>query len=101
VAALAIPGTSVAQQEDRTAGARLEDRFREQASPRPEWVAPISSALIPGSGQLIQGRSRGLVYIIAEVLFLQRFVSHWSEARREEDRYKEIAFRVARGGYAP
>ena len=68
---------------------------------RPEWLAPVSSAILPGMGQLLRHRDRGVVYLVAEAFFLQRFVAHRTEARREEDRYKALAFQVARGPFAP
>lgn len=42
-----------------------------------------------------------MVYLIAEMFFFQRFVSQWSQAQRDEARYLDLAFRVARANYAP
>lgn len=68
---------------------------------RPAWLPTISSAVIPGSGQLIKKQDRGVVYLIADVLFLQRFVSQWTRAQRDEERYRDLAFRVARADFSP
>jgi hypothetical protein len=73
----------------------------QQTARRPDWVPPLASALIPGSGQLIKKQDRGVIYLIADVLFLQRFVSQWAQAQRDEARYRDLAFRVARASYSP
>lgn len=97
---MALPAAGVAQQPDRLSGIRLAG-LQSRAAPHPEWLAPVSSAVLPGSGQLLRHRNRGVVYLVAEAFFLQRFIAHWSEARREEDRYRNLAFRVARGTFSP
>jgi hypothetical protein len=65
------------------------------------WIAPVASALIPGAGQLLRGEDRGAVYFIAEAFLAQRFVSLWTDARHEEERYHEIALKVARAPFGP
>jgi hypothetical protein len=63
------------------------------------WFAPIASALIPGTGQLLRHEDRGALYVVAEVFLLQRFLSMWSAAHREEDRYRDLALKVARAQF--
>ncbi|GBD33398.1 MAG: hypothetical protein KatS3mg081_0414 [Gemmatimonadales bacterium] len=65
------------------------------------WIRPLSSAAIPGSGQLLGGRDRGAVYLIAEAFFIARFVAEQREGTREEQRYKDLAFQVARKPFNP
>ena len=65
------------------------------------WMAPIASAIIPGTGQLLRGEDRGAIYLIAEAFLLHRFVSLWTDAHRNEDQYRELALRIARAAYDP
>lgn len=65
------------------------------------WVRPIASLLVPGAGQLLGGRARGAVYLVAEALLITRTLSLDSEGRREQDRYRELAWVVARGQFQP
>ncbi len=65
------------------------------------WVRPVSSALVPGSGQLLAGQDRGAIYVVAETFFLARFLSLRGEGRRERDRFQELAFTVARASFRP
>lgn len=105
--AVALPLLSVS--EIQAQAADPQSRFRNpvlpstliHGSPRPEWLSTLSSALIPGSGQLLRHQDRGVVYLIAEAFFLQRFVSLWTKGQRDETRYRQLAFRVARANYSP
>jgi len=65
------------------------------------WLRPLSSATIPGTGQLLGGRDRGAVYLIAEAFFLARFLGEQREGKRAEARYKDLAFQVARKPFNP
>jgi hypothetical protein len=65
------------------------------------WVRPLASLLIPGTGQLLGGRPRGAVYLVAEALLITRALSLNAEGQREQDRYRELALVVARAAYAP
>lgn len=67
----------------------------------PTWILPISSAVIPGSGQLLAGKDRGALYLAAEVLLALRFWSLRAEGRRERDLFRDLAFSVARAPYRP
>jgi len=67
----------------------------------PSWFVPISSALVPGSGQIISGHDRGILYLAAEALLLLRLWSLEREARRERDAFKDLAFSVARAPFRP
>ena len=91
-----------AQQPDPHASIRLPSWTLESVeAPHPAWLTTLSSALLPGTGQLLRGQDRGVVYLIAEAFFLERFISLWSRARGDEAQYRDLAFRVARAGFAP
>jgi hypothetical protein len=68
---------------------------------RGPWFAPVASAIVPGAGQLMRGEDRGAIYFIAEAFLLQRFISLWTASHREEDRYRELAIKIARAPFAP
>jgi hypothetical protein len=67
----------------------------------PNWLPPVSSLLIPGSGQLILGQERGAIYLVLEAFLLTRFFAFHSEGHREGDRFRELALTVARAPFAP
>lgn len=67
----------------------------------PGWLTPISSAIIPGSGQLIAGKDRGAAYLAVEVFLVVQFLSSNGEGNRERNRYLDLAFEVARAPFAP
>jgi hypothetical protein len=67
----------------------------------PEWILPVSSALIPGSGQLLSGHERGVLYLAAEAFLMLRFWSLRSEGRRQRDDFQDLAFSVARAPFRP
>lgn len=65
------------------------------------WIRPLASAVLPGTGQLLAGEERGAVYLVLDAVLLVRFATFQTEARREGDRYRDLAFVVARGAFAP
>ncbi len=69
--------------------------------PIPKWMIPVSSALIPGTGQLLTGSDRGILYLAAEVFLVLRLWSLERERRRERDAFQELAFSVARAQFRP
>jgi hypothetical protein len=70
-------------------------------SSRAGWVRPLASFLAPGTGQLLAGNERGALYLVAEAFLLTRFVSEEREGTRSGGQFRDLAFQVARGGYAP
>jgi hypothetical protein len=64
-------------------------------------LAPVASAIVPGMGQLMQGRHRALAYFAVEV------VGWWKLARDVQDRadevgeFKDLARRIARAHFDP
>lgn len=72
------------------------------SAPRPSvWVRPVASLLVPGSGQLLAGQERGAVYVAVEVYSLVRILQLNDEGRREGNRYRDLAFDVARRAFSP
>jgi hypothetical protein len=67
----------------------------------PGWIVPLSSAFVPGSGQLLSGHDRGVLYFAAEALLMLRFWSLRSEGRKEREAYRDVAFTVARAPFRP
>jgi hypothetical protein len=63
------------------------------------WLPPLASLVAPGSGQLIAGHDRGLVYIAAEVYLLSRYLQLRHDGRHGSERYRELAFTVAQRGF--
>ena len=84
-------------------GTRLEPvgtAFASESS-IPDWIIPVTSALIPGSGQLLAGNERGVLYLAAEAFLMLRFWSLRSEGRRNRDAFRDLAFSVARAPFRP
>lgn len=67
----------------------------------PRWFVPVSSAVIPGTGQLVTGRERGVLYLAAEAFLILRLWVLEVEGRRERDRFRDLAFSVARAPFRP
>jgi len=63
---------------------------------RRPWIRPVASLLVPGSGQLLAGQPRGLVYLAAEVWLLARAVALRQDSRRESAFFRTLAYTVAR-----
>lgn len=73
----------------------------EAAVVKKPWFSPIASALVPGSGQLLAGHERGALYLAAEILFAAQYFASKAEGNRERDRFRDLAFNVARAPFAP
>jgi hypothetical protein len=67
----------------------------------PSWLPPVASAVLPGTGQLLQGNARGAVYLAIEAVLLLRFFTFYGEGRQESDRYRDLAYSVARAPFQP
>lgn len=65
------------------------------------WLPPVASLIVPGSGQLMKGRDRGMVYLAAEAFLVTRFLQLRHDGRRGAQRYRDLAFAVARRGFSP
>ncbi len=60
------------------------------------WVWPVASLLVPGAGQLLAGRDRGVLYLAADVWLVARALALWQEGRRQRNQFLTLAFDVAR-----
>jgi hypothetical protein len=60
------------------------------------WLGPVASVLVPGTGQLLAGQSRGVLYLAAEAWLVARAVALRHKSRAEQRFYAELAYAVAR-----
>jgi len=65
------------------------------------WVRPAASLVLPGSGQLLARQDRGAIYLVTELFVLSQVLRLNQTARHEAGRFRDLAFDVARRGYAP
>lgn len=63
-------------------------------------LAPIASAIIPGSGQAILGQNRFLGYLALEAVAWWRYSTDVRERAGQTERYKDVAGRVARAQFS-
>lgn len=61
----------------------------------------LASAVVPGSGQFLQGRRRWIVFLAAEAAAWTFHLDARQAARRFRSRYQELAWSVARGAPVP
>jgi hypothetical protein len=87
--ALAAAPTRLAAQDDTTSRKRPS-----------VWFRPVASLVVPGSGQLLAGRDRAAVFMAAELYLVARAVQLNREAVREGDRFRSLAFDVARRAFS-
>jgi len=66
-------------------------------SPGPEWSF-LLSAVIPGAGQYARGQKRWVAYIAGEIAGWYLVLDRRHDGRGFRDRYREIAWSVAREG---
>ena len=66
----------------------------------PLWLRPVASLVVPGAGQLAARQDRGLIYLAVEAFVLSRFLQLSHDAHRGANRYRDLAYTVARRGYA-
>src|SRR6266566_2608513 len=90
-----VPRTARAQTTDSAAAAK-DSVLRASI-----FLRPLASLLVPGTGQLLAHQDRGAVYLAAEVYLVSRFVQLDREAVREADRFRDLAFDIARRPYLP
>ena len=64
------------------------------------WVRPVTSLLVPGTGQLLAGQARGLVYLALEVWLVSRVIAYDRRGNEQADRYRALAYDVARSQFS-
>jgi hypothetical protein len=67
----------------------------------PTWTAPVASLVVPGAGQLLLDQDRGIVYLAVEVFAVSGYLREQGLGRAESDRYRDLAFDVARAMFQP
>ncbi len=65
------------------------------------WVRPVASLALPGSGQWLSHQSRAAAYLAAEAYTLVRYLQLMHRGRSAATAFRDLAFQVARGGFAP
>jgi hypothetical protein len=68
---------------------------------RRQWLQPVASLVVPGSGQLLRRQDRGLVYLAAEVWLVARAAALTSQGRRGRRGFQDLAYQVARAQFTP
>lgn len=63
--------------------------------------APVASAIIPGTGQIMLGNNRAVAYMAVEVLAWWQYRKHVHERAEQEAAFKDLARRVSRSHFAP
>src|SRR5262245_28124232 len=64
-------------------------------------LAPLASAIVPGSGQIMLGDNRSIAFVAVEAIAWWQFRKHVNERTAQEGAFKELARRVARSHFAP
>lgn len=95
VAVLAPPG---AAQQARAPTAPVAFAPSDSTVPllRRPWMRPVASLAVPGTGQLLGGQPRGVVFLATEIWLVARAVALGRDSRRERDHYRSLAYEVAR-----
>jgi hypothetical protein len=86
-ARMVVPVEASVEADHRPAGLVPTDRA---------WTRPLASLLVPGTGQLLAHQARGLVYLALEAWILARAIASDEAGDREQQRYRDLAFEVAR-----
>lgn len=60
------------------------------------WWVPLSSAIVPGTGQALLGQNRFIAYLAVEAFAVLGYFSQHNEALRGRDQYRAQAREVAR-----
>lgn len=64
------------------------------------WWIPVTSAIVPGAGQLLLRQDRALAYMVVEAFIVGRYVRNRQEADRQRASYRELARTAARSLFA-
>jgi|GEM_PF-1335226 len=64
--------------------------------PRAPWYAPLSSLVVPGSGQALLRQQRSVAYLVAEAFLVIRSQRSFRAYQNAIDRYRALASDVAR-----
>lgn len=64
------------------------------------WWIPVTSAIVPGAGQLMLRQDRALAYVVLEAFVAALYVRDRQEAQRQREAYRDLARTVARSLFA-
>lgn len=64
-------------------------------------LLPLTSLAIPGTAQLIRGQDRGVGYLVWEAILVAWYLQSRDQAHRARERYRSLAFVVARQPFMP
>jgi hypothetical protein len=64
-------------------------------------LAPLASAIVPGTGQLILGDNRFVAYAAVEVIAWLKFAKDTRDQAAQEASFRDLARRVARVAFSP
>ena len=103
VALLATAAGSAAGQAGAAgaAGAGLAPDSAQLAARARLWIRPVASLAVPGTGQLLAHEDRGALYLVTELYLVTRYFQLRHDAQVQADRFRELAFEVARRPFAP
>jgi len=87
---------------ERTIDSRIARRVRIIAvQPPGPGLAPIASALLPGSGQYVLGQDRFVAYAAIEIFTWLRLRNDRADQARQEALFHDLARSVARANFSP
>lgn len=94
-------GAAQAQTDTRLSGSSVVLSFGSSPleSP-PRWIPPVASLIVPGSGQLLSGRARGLISLALEAWLVSRVVALDRKGDHEAREYRALAYSVARQAFS-
>lgn len=98
VAALATLMFCVAAEAPAQGVEALRAGVAKRVSPQ---YAPVASFILPGTGQILQNKDRGVVYLAVEAISWWKYARDKHEASRQVGVYKDIARRIARAQFSP
>ncbi len=64
------------------------------------YLAPLFSAFVPGSGQVVLHQARFVPYLLAETFLLSRYIADVDEGQQRRREYRSLAASVARALYS-
>jgi hypothetical protein len=82
------------------AGLTARDSSGASLAPEPvtrkPWLRPVASLIVPGSGQLMGGQARGIVYLAVEIWLVSRVIANDQRGDDQAAHYRQLAYDVAR-----
>lgn len=102
VAAISLDSTSAQPTTIETDGGSIMRAagWRQFRIDHNDWLAPVASAILPGSGQALLHRSRALPYLVVEAFGWAQYVHELRQGRRRREDYRGLARVVARAPYS-